>query len=251
VAEARAEVAARRAAVPDAELERRLRSAPAPLDLARALRRDRLAVIAEMKARTPIMGSLSDDYSPSRLAAAYASAGAAAISVLCHETGFGGHPEHLAEARAAAEVPIIRKDFVMDEHQVLEARALGADAVLLIVAALEPGRLRELLGLVRKLGMEALVEVHDAHEVQIALEAGARVVGVNHRDLKTFRVDLARTEELRPMVPADVVYVAESGIHGRQGAVRVRAAGADAVLVGEALMRAPDPGALIRELSVA
>jgi indole-3-glycerol phosphate synthase len=144
----------------------------------------------------------------------------------------------------------MRKDFTVDEHQVLEARAYGADAVLLIVAALAPDRLRALLDLTRELGMEALVEVHAESEVEAALEAGATVVGVNHRDLTTFQVDVGLTERLRPCVPAGVLYVAESGIHSAGDARRMRAAGADAILVGEALMRAPDPAAKLRELTV-
>ena len=250
VAEARAEVEARRSALPDAALERLAAAGPAPRDFRRALRRERLAVIAEMKARTPLMGRLSDDYSPRRLAGVYAAAGAAALSVLCQETSFGGRPEHLAEARAVADVPIMRKDFTVDERQVLEGRAHGADAVLLIVAALDAARLRALLALTREQGMEALVEVHDEAEVEAALEAGAAVVGVNHRDLTTFQVDVGLTERLRPRVPPGVVLVAESGIHDAGGAARMRAAGADAILVGEALMRAPDPAAKLRELSV-
>jgi len=251
VAEARAEVEARRPAVSTADLDR-LASARAPaLDLRAALRGDRLTVIAEMKARTPLMGRLSDDYSPARLAGVYAAAGAAALSVLCQETSFGGRPEHLSEAReAAATLPIMRKDFTVDERQVLEARAHGADAVLLIVAALNDARLRRLLALTRSLGMEALVEIHTEAEAEAALEAGAAVVGVNHRDLTTFQVDVGLTERLRPRVPADIVFVAESGIHTAADARRMRQAGADAILVGEALMRAPDPAAKLRELSV-
>jgi len=250
VAEARAEVEARRQAVSTAELAR-LAAARAPArDLRSALRADRLTVIAEMKARTPLMGRLSDDYSPARLAALYAAAGAAALSVLCQETSFGGLPEHLSEARAAADLPIMRKDFTVDERQVLEARAHGADAVLLIVAALDTARLRRLLALTRELGMEALVEIHTEAEAEAALEAGAAVVGVNHRDLATFQVDVGLTERLRPLVPSEVVFVAESGIHTAADAQRMRRAGADAILVGEALMRAPDPAAKLRELSV-
>ncbi|MDR0358596.1 MAG: indole-3-glycerol phosphate synthase TrpC [bacterium] len=248
VGESRQEVERRRAALPDAHLERLARALPAPLDFAAALRGAQLAVIAEMKRQTPTMGLLAEDYEPTRLAAAYAEAGAAAISVLCQEQSFGGRPEHLAEARAVCPLPIMRKDFVVDEHQVLEARAYGADAVLLIVAALPQARLQELLALTREHGMEALVEVHDPSEVEDALAAGARVVGVNHRDLTTFEVDTALTARLRPHVPPDVVLVAESGIHGAEDARRMHEAGADAVLVGELLMRAPDPGAAVREL---
>lgn len=250
VAESRAEVETRRAAMPVQHLERIAAVLPPPRDFRGALRRDRLTVIAEMKARTPVMGQLSDDYSPGRLAGLYSTAGAAALSVLCQETSFGGRPEHLAEARAVSDLPIMRKDFTVDEHQVVEARAYGADAVLLIVAALEPARLRALLDLSRQLGMEAVVEVHDQAELCAALEVGASLVGVNHRDLTTFRVDIAVTERLRPLVPPDVVYVAESGIHTAGDAARMRRAGADAILVGEALMRAPDPAAKLRELSV-
>lgn len=248
VGEARAEVEVRRQAMPAEHLERLAAALPPARDFAGALRRERLTVIAEMKARTPIMGRLSEDYSPGRLADAYTRAGAAALSVLCQETSFGGRPEHLAEARGVTDLPVMRKDFVVDEHQVLEGRAYGADAVLLIVAALDQPRLAELLRLVRSLGMEALVEVHDEDELGRALEAGAGVVGVNHRDLSTFQVDIGLTERLRPRVPAGVVYVAESGIHGAADARRMRDAGADAILVGEALMRAPDPAAVLRDL---
>lgn len=250
VAEARAEVQARREAMPLGHLERLAAALPPPRGFRRALRSHRLAVIAEMKARTPLMGRLSDDYSPGRLAGLYSDAGAAALSVLCQESSFGGRPEHLAEARAITDLPIMRKDFVVDEHQVLEARAYGADAVLLIVAALETDRLRALLDLTRGLGMEALVEVHDEVEVAAALELGASIVGVNHRDLTTFQVDVGLTERLRPAVPPEVVYVAESGIHTAADAVRMREAGVDAILVGEALMRAPDVAAKLRELTV-
>jgi indole-3-glycerol phosphate synthase len=250
VDEARNEVDRRRAAMPEAHLERLASAVPAPRDFAAALRRPGLAVIAEMKARTPTMGVLADVYVPGRLAEQYQRAGAAAISVLCQETSFGGRPEHLAEARAVSTLPIMRKDFVVTEHQVLEARAYGADAVLLIAGALEPARLRDLLALARRWDMEALVEIHDEAELEVSLEAGARVVGVNHRDLNTFQVDIGLTERLRPRVPAEVLYVAESGIHSAADAWRMREAGADAVLVGEALMRSPDPAAKVRELSV-
>ena len=250
VAEARAEVERRRAAMPEAHLERLAAALPSPRKFAPALVGDRLAVIAEAKAMTPLMGVLAEDYSVGRLAATYTSAGAAALSILCQETSFGGRPEHLAEARAVTDLPILRKDFVVTEHQVLEARAYGADGVLLIVAALEPERLRELLELARGLGMEALVEVHTEAEVAVALEAGAAIVGVNHRDLTTFEVDVGLTQRLRPRIPPEVVLVAESGIHSAADARRVRQAGADAVLVGEAVMRAPDPAAKLRELAV-
>jgi indole-3-glycerol phosphate synthase len=250
VAESLVEVELRRAAMPEARLERLAAALPPPRNFAAALRGERLAVIAEAKARTPLMGVLTEDYSPWRLAASYTAAGAAALSILCQETSFGGRPEHLAEARGVTDLPIMRKDFVVTEHQVLEARAYGADAVLLIVAAMDGARLRELLELVRGLGMEALVEVHTEAEVATALEAGARMVGINHRDLTTFQVDVGLTPRLRSLVPAEVALVAESGIHTSADARRMREAGADAILVGEALMRAADPAAMLRELSV-
>jgi indole-3-glycerol phosphate synthase len=249
VAEARDETQRRRQLMPESEL--RTLCVKGKRDLAGALRKPRLAVIAEMKAKTPTLGVLAGEgYSPAALARAYDRGGAAAISVLCQETSFGGKPLHLAEARGVTRKPILRKDFVVDDYQVLEARALHADSVLLIVALLGRGRLEELLTLSRAWGMEPLVEVHDEEELELAAEAGARVVGVNHRDLRTFEVDLSLTERLRPRLPAEVVFVAESGIHGAEDARRVRAAGADAVLVGEALMRTADPKAKIAELSV-
>ena len=250
VEESRAEVEVRKAAVPLDRLERRARAIAPARNLRGALRGDRLAVIAEMKARTPLLGRLSDTYSPAKLAAAYAGAGAAALSVLCQATSFGGRPEHVAEAREAAELPILRKDFVVDEYQLVEARAFGADSVLLIAAVLDRKRLGTFLDLARGLGMEPLVEVHDEAEVESALAAGAAVVGVNHRDLATFQVDLGLTGHLRRLLPPDVVVVAESGIRTADDARRVRAAGADAILVGEALMRASDPARKLRELAV-
>jgi indole-3-glycerol phosphate synthase len=248
--EARSEVERRKSVMPMGQLERLGAALPACRDLESALRGERLAVIAEMKARTPVMGCLSTDYVPARLAATYSAAGAAALSVLCQETSFGGRPEHLAEARAVTQLPVLRKDFVVDEYQVFEARAYGADAILLIAAASTPERLRELLALVRRTGMEALVEVHDESEMEAAVTAGATVVGVNNRDLRTFEVDLARSSRLRPLLGADRVFVAESGIHTAEDARRLRAAGVDAILVGEALMRSPDPGAKLHELAV-
>jgi indole-3-glycerol phosphate synthase len=205
-----------------------------------------------MKARTPVMGALADPtiYSPGQLARTYTAAGAAAISVLCQATSFGGRPEHLAEARASTDLPILRKDFVLDEYPIVEARAYGADAVLLIVAALTPERLHELLDVAHRLGMEALVEVHDEAEVEVAMAAGSAVIGVNHRDLHTFQVDLSLTGRLRAMLPADRLLVAESGIHSAADARLVMEAGAQAVLVGEALMRAADPAAKLRELAL-
>ena len=220
-----------------------------PKDFIGALRRPGLAVIAEMKQRTPSMGVLADDYRPADLAHAYTEGGAAAISVLTHMASFGGRVEHIRAVRAATQLPVLRKDFVTDPYEVAEARACGADAVLLIVAALEPSQLKDLIAVTKSRGLAALVEVHDEAQTAAALEAGARAVGVNHRDLRTFAVDLSLTERLRRLVPKEVVFVAESGIRSADDARRMREAGADAILVGEMLMRAPDPAALIRELT--
>ena len=224
-------------------------AAYAPKDFIGALKQSRLAVIAEMKQRTPSMGVLAEDYRPADLAHAYSEGGAAAISVLTHMAGFGGRPEHIRAARAASDLPILRKDFVTDPFEVAEARACGADAVLLIVAAVEKAQLAQLIAVARSRGVAALVEVHDEREADIALEAGAAAVGVNHRDLRTFAVDLGLTERLRKVIPAKVVLVAESGIHNGEDARRMREAGADAILVGELLMRSQDPAATIKELT--
>jgi indole-3-glycerol phosphate synthase len=223
-------------------------AAYSPKDFVGALRRPGLAVIAEMKQRTPSMGVLSDDYRPADIAHAYTDGGAAAISVLTHMAGFGGRPDHIRAVRAATELPILRKDFVTDPYEVAEARACGADAVLLIVAALDRTQLKDLIRVARSRGLTALVEVHDEAESQTALEAGARAVGVNHRNLRDFTVDLGLTERIRALVPTEIVLVAESGIHTIEDARRMREAGADAILVGEALMRARDPSATIRDL---
>jgi indole-3-glycerol phosphate synthase len=231
------------------QLERAV-AAYTPKDFIGALRKPQLGVIAEMKQRTPSMGVLAEDYRPADLAHAYTDGGAAAISVLTHMAGFGGRVEHIRMARAATPLPILRKDFVTDAYEVAEARACGADAVLLIVAALEPRQLNDLVALTKSRGMAALVEVHDEAETAQALEAGAQAIGVNHRDLKTFNVDLSLTERLRGLVPNEVVLVAESGIHSAADARRMREAGADAILVGEALMRSADPAAAIKELAI-
>ena len=247
VLEARQDLQRRRYLVDSNRFEQAV-AAYTPKDFVGALRRPHLAVIAEMKQRTPSMGVLSQDYRPADLAHAYAEGGAAAISVLTHMAGFGGRVEHIRAVRAATELPILRKDFFSDPYEVAEARACGADAVLLIVAALEPLQLKDLVALSKSRSIAALVEVHDERETSAALEAGATVIGVNHRDLRTFEVDLSLTERLRKLVPHNVVVVAESGIRSAADAKRMREAGADAILVGELLMRSTDPAAQIREL---
>ena len=247
VLEARQDLQRRRSLLSSDQLERAV-AAYEPKDFLGALRREGLAVIAEMKQRTPSMGLLAEDYRPADLAHAYTDGGAAAISVLTHMAEFGGRVEHVRQARAATGLPILRKDFVTDPFEVAEARACGADAVLLIVAALERQQLRDLVALTKSRGIAALVEVHDEGEAAAALEAAAQAIGVNHRDLRTFAVDLGLTERLRKLVPKEVVLVAESGIRGADDARRMREAGADAILVGELLMRSADPAGQIREL---
>ncbi len=247
--ETQAEVAERRRLVPLERVERQVAAAPSPRDFAAALEGEGLALIAEMKRSSPSGGTLvSGAYRPSLIAEIYEKAGAAALSVVCQESRFGGSIEHLSQARRAVRIPVMRKDFIMDAYQVYEARAHGADAVLLIVAALEESQLRELLTLTRRLGMEALVEIHTTRELDVAIASKARVIGINHRNLKTMTVDTALTGRLRPRVPAGTLLVAESGIRDAGDAKRMLGAGADAVLVGEALMRSADPYALIRNM---
>jgi indole-3-glycerol phosphate synthase len=211
-------------------------------------RSGRVNVIAEHKRRSPSRGAIREDLAPADVARRYESAGAAAISVLTDEPFFGGRMDHLVQAREAVALPVLRKDFVLDPWQVWEARAAGADAVLLIVAALTDAELRGLLGVAREAGLDALVEVHDRPELDRALAAGSRIVGVNNRDLKTLAVSLQTSLALAPVIPDDVVAVAESGIRTSADLVRLRDAGFDAFLVGERLMSAPDPGEALKRL---
>jgi indole-3-glycerol phosphate synthase len=250
LARKRVEVEAARAALPDRELAARAKDAPAALGFEAALSSHGgpPRIIAEVKRASPSAGAIHAGLDATAQAQAYAQAGAAAISVLTDGPGFGGSLADLAAVRAAVAVPVLRKDFVLDAYQLLEARAHGADAALLIVAALDDGRLRRLLDACAGLGLAALVEVHDEGEAGRALAAGARLVGVNNRDLRTFAVDLAVSERILPTLPAAVKGVAESGVRTAADARRLRAAGAPNLLVGEALVRAPDPRALLREM---
>ena len=212
----------------------------------------RVAVVAEIKRRSPSKGALAPDLDPSTTAKAYESGGAAALSVLTDAPYFGGSVADLQAARAVTEIPVLRKDFTIDEVQVYEARAIGADAILLIAAALpDDSVLADLHALASELGMGVLVEAHDAAEIERALEAGALVVGVNSRDLSTFAEDLGVAESLAALLPADVIAVAESAVRSAADAQRMAAAGFDAVLVGEALVRADDPAAMVRALGAA
>lgn len=251
VARTRGEVAGRKAARPQREVEaaaaQRLQS-DGPRRFAAALRAPGLSVIAEHKRRSPSAGVIREDLELEEVVGAYKRGGARALSVLTERTGFGGTLDDLARARRAASLPILRKDFMVDEYQVFEAAAGGADAILLIVAALTPDELAELHGLAHSLGLDVLVEVHDAAELAVAAQLRPQIIGINNRDLTTLRVDLERTFELRPGVPEGTVVVAESGLRTRADIDRVRAAGVDAVLIGESLMRAEDMEAALRAL---
>jgi indole-3-glycerol phosphate synthase len=234
-------------------LQRCALDAPPARDFAGALRRadGHVAVIAELKRRSPSKGDLAPDLDPATTAKAYESGGAAALSILTDLPYFGGSVADLQTARETTRIPVLRKDFTIDEVQVYEARAIGADAVLLIVAALsDDSLLSDLHGLATDLGLAVLVEVHDAVEADRALRAGARIVGINSRDLGTFAEDLGVAESLSSLLPADVIAVAESAIRTPADAVRMAAAGFDALLVGEALVRADDATALVRELGM-
>ncbi len=207
-----------------------------------------VAVIAEIKRRSPSKGPLAPALVPSVLAKAYAGAGAACLSVLTDHEFFGGSAEDLAEARAAVDLPVLRKDFTVSAGDVCQTRLMGADAVLIIVGALSSGELAEFLALSGRLGLDALVEVHDEAEAEVAVEAGADLIGVNQRDLVTFEVDTDRAVRVAAKLPVGVVRVAESGIRTYDDVCRLADAGFDAVLVGEALVSAPDPGAVLATL---
>jgi indole-3-glycerol phosphate synthase len=230
-------------------LEREAAERPVPPSFREGLRTARIGVIAEVKRRSPSAGVIRDDLEPGERAALYAAHGAAAISVLTDGPHFGGSVDDLRAAASRVAVPVLRKDFILDELQVVEARAAGASAVLLIVRALSPERLRALLATARGAGLDALVEVHTAAELDRALEVGGDIVGINSRDLDTFRIDVASAWELLANVPRELIAVAESGMHGREDVERAAAAGADAVLIGTALSRAADPAGLLQDLS--
>jgi indole-3-glycerol phosphate synthase len=215
---------------------------------AAALRGRRPAIIAEVKKASPSKGIIRPDFDPVGVARSYAHAGAAAVSVLTEPEFFQGRLSYLAAIRGAIELPLLRKDFLFDVYQVIEARAWGADAVLLIVAVLDDRLLRELLATASALGLDALVEVHSEDEVDRAAAAGATLIGVNNRDLRTFVTSLATAERLRSSIPASAIAIAESGIETVADVNRLRCAGFDAFLIGEAFMRAPDPGAALRGL---
>ncbi len=249
------EVAAARAAKPLAALRDEARAAPPVRDFAGALRRriaaGAAAVIAEIKKASPSRGVLRPIFDPAAIAGRYEAGGATCLSVLTDRAYFQGAPEHLVAARAACSLPVLRKDFVLDEYQVVESRALGADCILLIAAALDDARLAALETSARQLGMDVLAEVHDAAELDRALHLTTPLIGINNRNLRTFNVALETTLDLLPRIPSERLVVTESGILASADVARMRGAGVHAFLVGEAFMRAADPGAALRALFAA
>jgi indole-3-glycerol phosphate synthase len=230
----------------DAELRAGLRGFEA--SLRRSIAAGQAGVIAEVKKASPSKGVLRADFRPAEIARSYAAGGASCLSVLTDVQFFQGSPEYLEQARAACALPVIRKDFIVDPYQVYEARAMGADAILLIVAALDHGLMVDLDACARELGMDVLVEVHDADELDAALGLKTRLLGINNRNLRTFEVTLDTTIGLLPRIPAERLVVTESGILAPADVKRMRDANVHAFLVGEAFMRAPDPGTELRRL---
>ena len=253
VAATRRIVEVRQAATPLAILAERAAAAPAPSGrfLGAVAASGTVNVIAECKRRSPSKGVLRADYDPVAIATAYAGAGAAAISVLTEPTFFDGSLDHLTAVRAAVDVPLLRKDFIVSEYQLLEAKAAGADAILLIVAALRPAELKLLHDHATRYGLDALVEVHDARELAIAADVGARIIGVNNRNLRTLDVDRRASDELIAQMPRDVVAISESGLQSAGDLLRLRRLGYKAFLIGERLMAAADPGSELKTLLAA
>ncbi len=246
----RQELGKRKLICPFETVREKAREQSPALDFAFALRGENVRLIAEVKKASPSRGVIRPDFDPVAIARTYASNGAAAISVLTENKYFQGNLDYLRSTRQALverPVPLLRKDFILEPYQVYESRAYGADALLLIVAVLSPGQLEELLGLSRELGMSCLVEVHDEAELEIALQSQAKIIGINNRNLKTFMVDVNTTRRLKPLVPADRIVVSESGIRDRSDMQKLKQWGVDAVLIGEALMSAPDISLRMRE----
>ena len=255
LAHKRAETAARKRKISEQDFREMAADAPAAGGFSAALRArladGRPAVIAELKKASPSRGALRADFDPAGLAAGFRRGGAAALSVLTDAKYFQGSGAVLELARRGGGLPILRKDFILEPYQIHESRAMGAAAVLLIAAALPGGELAALHRLARDCGLDALVEVHDEDELARAAAAGAELIGVNNRDLQTFAVDLAVTERLAPLAPPGALLVAESGVRGAGDLARLRRCGVGAFLIGEALMRAADPGARLAELLAA
>ncbi len=246
------EIAERAARLPLAELRRRALAAPPTRSFVNAIRAriaaGKPAVIAEIKKASPSKGLLRVDFNPAEIAKSYERHGATCLSVLTDRDFFQGADEHLQQARAACALPVLRKDFTIDPYQVYEARALGADCILLIVAALDDNLMRELATLARDIGLDVLVEVHDAAELDHALALDTPLIGINNRDLRTFEVRLEATLDLLARIPKDRLVVTESGIHAPADIARMRQNGVNAFLVGETFMKATDPGVKLAQL---
>ena len=246
------EIAERASRLPLKELRQRAEAASVPRGFLQAIRRciatDKPAIIAEIKKASPSKGLLRTDFQPAAIAQSYERHGATCLSVLTDVDFFQGSDAFLQAARAACRLPVLRKDFTMDAYQVYEARAIGADAILLIVAALEDNRMLELASLATELGMDVLVEAHDGQELDRALALKTPLIGINNRDLRTFHTSLETTLGLLKKIPPDHVVVTESGIHTPEDVALMRARGVNVFLVGEVLMKAPDPGVKLREL---
>ena len=248
IAQKREEVKQRKKTAALTYLQERIAGQKPALDLVAALKGDHIRLIAEVKKASPSRGLLRADLNPTELAQVYAEGGAAAISVLTEENYFLGRVEHLEAIRGAVELPLLRKDFIFDSYQVYESRAYGADALLLIAAILSQGQLNELVSLSRSLGLRCLVEVHTQSEVEMVALTEAEIIGINNRDLRTFGVDINTTRRLRPLIPKEKAVVSESGIRSRKDIEKLRKWGADAVLVGEALVTGNDVPAKLKEL---
>ncbi len=249
VAHKREELKRDKERTPIQTLKRRIPNLPPTRDFGAALEAPgAVNLIAEVKRRSPSKGVIREDFDPVEIAKIYAQNGASAISVLTDDRFFGGALSYLSAIRHAVGLPLLRKDFTIDEFHIYQARAAGADAVLLIAAILAPEQLREFIGIAGRLNLGALVEVHTQAELQIALDVGAEIIGINNRDLKTFHTDIATSFRLRESIPDDKIVVSESGIHKREDVVRLGESNVNAILVGESLMRSTDIGEKMREL---
>lgn len=251
VSHKRRELEYKKRRLPMLELQKMALEQPPPLDFASALRGDGIQLIAEVKKASPSKGIIRQDFNPAEIARIYAGNGASAISVLTEARYFQGNLDHLTDIKntlGSKRLPLLRKDFLFDPYHIYESRAYGADSLLLIVAILKLDKLREMLSISRELGMNCLVEVHNEAEVEIALSSEARIIGINNRNLATFTVDLATSQQLRPLIPPDRIVVSESGIKERKDIENLEQLGVDAALVGESLMSAPDIAAKMKEL---
>lgn len=245
----KAEIAELKGSMPFGELRERVGDLPDCTDFRKAVERPACAIIAEMKKHSPSKGSLREDADPCAVAGIYEKNGAAAISVLTDRKFFHGSPEFLRDIKKTVQIPVLRKDFIIDPYQIYETRLMSADALLLIAGLLSEEKLREYIHIAMSLSLCPLVEVHSREDLEIALAAGAAVIGINNRDLKTFRTDIKHTLKLAPLVPKDKTLISESGIGTRQDVKTLMESGIRAFLIGEALMVDPDPGRKLRELA--